>query len=83
MAGLREIGNRVAVKFGISQQKSFEIAEDIFRQIEELAVVEPVRTNVGTFKIVRCVARPGRNPKTGAPCMIPARAILRFKARKK
>ncbi len=83
MAGLREIGDNLGKKFGISQQKGFEIAEDIFRQIEELAVIEPVRTNIGTFKIVRCVERPGRNPKTGAPCTIPARAILRFKARKK
>jgi DNA-binding protein HU-beta len=35
-------------------------------------------TGFGTFKVVQRLERPGRNPSTGEPVMIPARRGVKF-----
>lgn len=37
----------------------------------------------GNFKLMDKLARPGRNPKSGEPCMIEPRRVVTFKAGKK
>ena len=38
---------------------------------------------LGRFEVLPTAARPGRNPKTGEPCAIPAGRRHRFRASKK
>ena len=39
--------------------------------------------NFGTFVLWHQSARPGRNPKTGTPCLIPPRLSVKFKPGKR
>lgn len=49
--------------------------------IQKAVDSEPVRiAGFGTFALIKRAARPGRNPRTGEPALIPANKCLGFKA---
>ena len=49
-----------------------------------LAAEEEVRiVNLGSFVLRDKVARPGRNPKTGEPAVVPARRVVAFRPSRK
>lgn len=51
--------------------------------MEETLKEEPIMLQgFGTFERWEQTERPGRNPRTGVPCKIPARISVKFKAGK-
>jgi DNA-binding protein HU-beta len=60
-----------------------EITKSVFQAIPEITVNAPLRTPIGTFKVVTLSARQGRNPQTGEVISIPAKQVLKFKEAKK
>ena len=64
----------------LSQREVRAVLDRVLSEIEiSLKKGEKVAlTGFGTFKTVQRKARTGRNPRTGAPLKIPARAGLKF-----
>jgi len=81
MAGLKDIGQNLTKKFGMSKTQACEVAEEVFHSIEEFVPYSPVTIrNFGTFKVTVQKARTGRNPKTGEPVSVPEKRKLKFKS---
>lgn len=51
-----------------------QIATDVLRHDESLAL-----KGFGSFRPVQQAERPGRNPRTGQPAIVPARTTVRFR----
>lgn len=81
--GIKEIGEAVHKKFGLTKVQSIGIVEEVFHQVEEQAIYNPVRVPIGTFRYIETKERPGRNPRTGETVTVPASKKLKFKAKKK
>ena len=66
--------------FGFSRTESAAIVDNIFDEISRALVErrEVKLSNFGTFSTRDKVARPGRNPKTGADHEISARCVVSF-----
>lgn len=79
-----ELVNIMAEQMGISQSQSRQYL-NIFLGVVENALKEEEAVMIqgfGTFVSWSQTERPGRNPRTGTPCVIPARKAVKFKAGK-
>jgi len=84
MANVDDIVDVVSKEFdNIPKKVLGEITRGVFNAIPELTVNAPLRTAIGTFKVVTVSARQGRNPQTGEVISIPAKQVLKFKEAKK
>ena len=77
-AGLAEAVWR---EVGLSLVESERLVEAAIQELTEaLAAGEEVRiVNLGSFVPRAKVARPGRNPRTGEPAVVPARRVVAFR----
>ena len=77
-----ELIEKVAKETGESKAQTQRMLESTLETIEgSLAAGEDVAvTGFGTWKVRHQGARAGKNPRTGAPIMIPARRAPRFSA---
>ena len=66
---------------GLSSNLCDKLVVDFFDEIKfALIRGQPVKIpGLGTFSLRDKVARPGRNPKTGAPAEVSARRVVTFK----
>jgi DNA-binding protein HU-beta len=73
----------IAKKGNISKVAASESLKLVLGSIgEALATGENVTlVGFGTFRIAELAARTGRNPQTGKALQIPAKKVVRFKAR--
>ncbi len=80
-----EMAERLVNEIGFNQREAGEIVEQFFDEIVGvLAANEPVKfSGFGNFTPRDKGARPGRNPKTGAPFLITARRVVTFRAGRK
>ncbi|WP_304252409.1 HU family DNA-binding protein [Parabacteroides gordonii] len=79
-----ELINALASKVNINRSQSRQYLDMFLEVLEEtLKEEEPVVIQgFGTFEPWKQAERPGRNPRTGVPCKIPARISVKFKAGK-
>jgi len=79
-----DLSNRLAGRFNLSQEKSQAIVGEIFDEIKRFVNDggHVAIRRFGTFKLVQRKTRTARNPKTGAPVVIPARRVWKFIASK-
>ncbi len=72
-------------KLGMNKREARELVNSCFEELTaSLAVGEQVKlSGFGNFELRDKVARPGRNPKTGAEIPITARRVVTFKAGQK
>lgn len=77
----KDLISSLAEKLDITQtasKKYLEAFEEILgktlKEDESIALL-----GFGTFSLWKQTGRPARNPKTGAPCMIPSRNSVKFK----
>jgi len=77
-----EMAYTLADERGLTHRESLDLVNSLFDTIREtLASGENVKlSSFGNFTLRDKVARPGRNPKTCAPCEIHARRVVTFKA---
>lgn len=75
----------VAEQLGISKAQAGELVNDFFAEVRDaLARGESVKlTGFGSFRLLHKRARPGRNPRTGAPALVSARTVAVFRAGQK
>jgi nucleoid DNA-binding protein len=76
-----DIAREVARQAGVSKTDAQVIVGVVLDSlVDSLRQGEGVELRgFGTFRFHQCASRRGRNPKTGAEVMIPARLALRFK----
>lgn len=76
-----ELSKQAAERLSISQKDMMQIINTLEELMAEAIKEEGslLWKGFGTFNLWRQAARPGRNPKTGEPAMIPARNSLKFK----
>ena len=81
-AGLAEAVWR---ELGLSLVESERLVEAAIQELTAaLAAGEEVRiVNLGSFVLRDKGARPGRNPKTGEPAVVPARRVVSFRPSRK
>ena len=81
-AGLAEAVWR---EVGLSREESERFVEATIQELTAaLAAGEEVGiVNLGTFVPRDKVARPGRNPRTGEPAVVPARRVVAFRPSRK
>lgn len=80
-----ELVEKIYDDLGLNKREAKEMVEQFFEEIKNaLAEGQEVKlSGFGNF-LVRCKpARPGRNPKTGAPIPIAARRVVTFHAGQK
>jgi len=77
----RAIATELAAKCGISQITALKMIQGTFDTIIDILVKKGrlELRNFGVFIVKTRKARPARNPKTGAPVMIPKRRVVTFK----
>lgn len=76
-----ELSRRLVDRLDISGYESITYLNALIDELEDaLESGEPVVIqNFGTFAPWYQTERPGRNPKNGAPCTIPARTSVKFR----
>ncbi len=76
-----ELIEAVAKQTGLSISQTAEVvALTLDTMTQALQSGEKIQlTGFGTFTAKHCAARMGRNPRTGAPAMIPERNTVSFK----
>ena len=69
-------------QIGLNKREANEFIDAFFEQIvRELVQGHDVKlSGFGSFEVRAKAARPGRNPKTGAPVPIAPRRVVTFKA---
>jgi len=77
-----ELYDAVYRRAGRSRSESSALVELVLKEISDgVARGETVKlSSFGTFNVRQKVERMGRNPKTGAEVLIPARRVVVFKA---
>jgi len=78
----KELTKAVAEATGFTQVKSKKAIEAFMTAVNTaLADGNGVKlSKFGTFRLVDLKERNGVNPKTGAPLLIPAKTVVRFRA---
>lgn len=73
--------NVLAERMHLNRDQSRQYLNVFLGVLEEtLKEEEPVMLQgFGTFGLWKQTERPGRNPKNGAPCKVPARTSVKFK----
>jgi len=67
----------------VTREQVEKVIRKVFECIPVMASTMPVQfRGFGTFKLVTTRERPGRNPKTGEPAIVPSVKKLRFKPSK-
>jgi nucleoid DNA-binding protein len=81
MTALGRIINELAVITERPADHLFDVARHVLAEIESTALKNGQCTiqGFGTFVLRQQPARMARNPKTGAPVMVPAQSILKFR----
>ena len=76
-----DLATKIRDKFGFTAAHSARLVDVVFEEISEaLANGEEVKlAGFGTFRILEKSPRMGRNPKTGAAAIIPARRVASFR----
>ena len=71
-------------RLGLSRSEASSVLEAIFDEVQAALVMgrEVKLANFGTFATREKSARPGRNPRTGEPVMVPAKYVPHFRAGK-
>lgn len=79
-----DLVNILAEQMDISQSQSRHYLNTFLGVLENaLKEEDPVMLQgFGTFVPWKQTERPGRNPRTGTPCRVPARMSVKFKAGK-
>lgn len=77
-----DLAKALHAQLGGAHREAKDIVDSFFEIITDcLARGEVVRiAGFGNFNLHRQYSRPGRNPRTGAPAIIPARTMVRFVA---
>lgn len=76
----RDLMKRVARRMDISQDEAclfMDTFEEVF--MEAVSEVNITWKGLGSFRRIRQTERPGRNPLTGVPAIVPARTTLKFR----
>jgi len=76
-----ELIREVAYEAGITQG-SAKVALERITNLIRTEIRDSGRfrlDDIGVFSLVERAARPGRNPKTGEPIMIPAKIAIKFR----
>ena len=76
-----DLARMLSERIGLNQQESFGIIDALFDEIGE-ALVAGAHVRVwgfGRFVLRDKPARPGRNPRTGSPAVVPARRVVTFR----
>ncbi len=78
----KEIASSLVAEVGLSHVQALSVVNEFFAQISQtLTRDESVKlSGFGNFSVRDKKARPGRNPKTGEPCIISPRKVVAFKA---
>lgn len=72
---------KIAEDHGISKAQAFEIVETVAKAIPQALAADGEFTwpGFGTFAMAQRGERTGRNPRTGEPLTIPAKAVPVFR----
>ena len=75
----------VWLEVGLSRAESEHFVEAVIEELTAALAVGGKVTilNFGKFDLRDKVARPGRNPKTGEPAVVPARRVVSFRPSRK
>lgn len=78
----KTIADNLASQSNLKHTEALSIVAEFFNQIKQSLIADkPVKlSGFGNFTTKSKPARPGRNPKTGAPAIITARKVVVFKA---
>jgi DNA-binding protein HU-beta len=73
--------NVVAAKVDLTKTKTSEVIDAVVEAVKEALITGDKVTLVGfgTFQTANRAERKGRNPKSGAEILIPAKKIAKFK----
>lgn len=76
-----ELARQIACKMDISRAEAMRYIETLKEVFAETFQTDDniVIQNFGSFSIWKQTERPGRNPRTGAPALVPARKSIKFK----
>lgn len=79
-----DLVNVLAVQMDMTQSQSRQYLNTFLDVLEKVLKEEEsvMLQGFGTFVLWKQAERPGRNPRTGTPCKIPARMSVKFRAGK-
>lgn len=79
-----ELVAAIAKNSGLTKAQAGEALEGLIVAVkDELISTGKLRiADLGTFDVVNCAAKTGRNPRTGEPITIPAYKRVKFKSAK-
>ncbi|MFC2160136.1 HU family DNA-binding protein [Acidobacteriota bacterium] len=77
----KDLATRMSQRQNVSYQDAEKMVEDLLSILKEaLKEGEEIELRgFGCFRIREQRSRPGRNPKTGEPALVPRRFIVKFK----